>query len=39
MNQNITYEKYKEIFRGYHVPKEIKELFLFQYGKSNDQFI
>jgi len=39
MNQNIIYEKYKKIFRGYHVPKEIKELFLFQYGKNNDQFI
>ena len=39
MRQNITLDKYKEIFKEYEMPKEIIELFLFQFGKNNDSFI
>jgi hypothetical protein len=39
MKHHITFEKYKEIFREYKVPKEIEELYYFQYGRNNEKFI
>jgi len=33
MRQNITLDKYKEIFKEYKIPKEVIELFFFNSEK------